>query len=797
MSKTDYRQSQPIFIHSLFRSGSTYLFNVFRRSGEGYWCYQEPEHELLVLLDENAELLLETHQDSSKSLRHPEMEKPYFWEFYTIRDSLRGLFDRSFSYGDFFCPLPPGLPESQVRYIGSLISNADGRPVLQCCRSSGRVRAIKQAFSGIHIHLWREPRSQWWSYKINDYFDAATQLIYDAHQLPAVLQEVRRICGVKSYYNYDIKAQIELAGRNFLSVEKNYFLFYSLWLYSYLEIERQSDVSIDLIRLARDKRYRGDALERLEKMGIDGMDLSDCSIPAISFSGEEDLVFSGVEKDVKKLFLSHGYDEGEIRKAEAVAASTREYESCAIVNSDQGAVRARQVTMRFMDHSAQLRTDIDAAEKQIAELESRLREVNNNLAAMENSISWRITEPLRRYNPKRVIKSALFRIMSWVDNRSAMSYSLRPYLKRYPFVWNKLKRARQLSVSLSYAENEKQQFIPIEFDDLELYFAKGPLEDLRGIGRVSRELLKHLQALSANGCLGVRGSQRDRVYFYSSIHWCPDILPSCSVVMIHDVIPLLFPDMFPSVAKEWSTKYSVIARQAKQIVTISKSSANDIARLLNVPRHRIEVIPNGISRLPVAQDFSLELPAAPYLVYVGSHDHHKNIEVVLSALRYPDVSDISLVMIGDNGNCEKAVLEMGLRSRVHFMGWLSDEEAGYVVHKALALVFPSLYEGFGLPPLEAALIGTPTISSSRPAMTELLEKAAIFASPTDPAEWVVAMCRLRDNPDLRDRIAAAAKESAYVFTWEVSARKLLAAIMGLREFGDTSVLQGSVEGSLF
>ena len=197
----------PIFIHSLFRAGSTYLFNAFCRSDRDYWCYQEPANELLRHLNDDADEILQTGSETSCGLRHPELKKPYFWEFHQVKDSLMGLFQKSFSYDDLFVDASSGLSDAEVRYYWALITNAKGRPVLQFCRSTGRIGALKDTFSGRHIHLWRSPHNQWWSYKVNDYFDSAVLLIYNAHCLPPVLEEAKRRCGIVEFHCEDIEKE--------------------------------------------------------------------------------------------------------------------------------------------------------------------------------------------------------------------------------------------------------------------------------------------------------------------------------------------------------------------------------------------------------------------------------------------------------------------------------------------------------------------------------------------------------------------------------------------------------------
>jgi len=142
----------------MFRSGSTYVFDKFRRAG-GFTCYQEPFNEELIELNFKPEKLLKPPCANSIDLRHPALNSPYFHEYYCAREYLRNKFFKAFSYSQYFTG--PSLPELQKAYIAALIDIASARPLLQFCRSSGRIQALKTTFGGVHIHLWRDPQSQW------------------------------------------------------------------------------------------------------------------------------------------------------------------------------------------------------------------------------------------------------------------------------------------------------------------------------------------------------------------------------------------------------------------------------------------------------------------------------------------------------------------------------------------------------------------------------------------------------------------------------------------------------------
>ena len=311
-----------------------------------------------------------------------------------------------------------------------------------------------------------------------------------------------------------------------------------------------------------------------------------------------------------------------------------------------------------------------------------------------------------------------------------------------------------------------RHYINITIGNLQINFHKHALKELRGIGRVSRELYSQLHILKKTTIYKRGNTNKKRVFFYSTIHWCPTILPHPSCILILDVIPLLFPEMFTDISKHWESTLKPIAQQADKILTISHASADDISRLLAIPREKINVISLGVTKLPIAKKRSFKLPSENFIVYLGAIDYHKNIKVILTAMRDSSIRDISLIMIGGNKRAKKLVADMEIIDRVHFLGRLKDDEAGYVISNALALVCPSLFEGFGLPPLEAGLLGVPSICSSRPAMTEVMADAALFAPPDEPDKWVKAIKRLRDDTLFRNKLGIAAKEQAEHFSWQ-------------------------------
>lgn len=411
----------PIFIHSLFRSGSTYLFKVFRRADNRYYCYQEPFNQYLECLNNKADDLLEVDFEMQQSLRHPEITKPYFYEFIQIKESLTGLFNIDFSYEDYFIDLDDQRFKRQWYYIDTLIKKAPAIPVLQFCRTSGRIHALQTSFPGIHIHLWREPRNQWWSYNINGFFMAATQLIYSAKNLPGALNDIRNLVGLKRSPAKDFPGQLSIAYSSLLDARVSYLLFYGLWLYSFINLKKNTDFEINIDELGLNALYRNDKIEQLKIMHVHKIHFDDCSSPCFIFSDKESGFFQDIEKEVQAIFIASGYSHSDIdpatEKSEAIRKLQQECSSSKYFQMD--AIKSRKTFISHLDEMSGIVKPIfdqklsQLEEKQsdrnrelIKSLDSRIKAVNTRLRheadtaraelnAVHASLSWRITRPLR------------------------------------------------------------------------------------------------------------------------------------------------------------------------------------------------------------------------------------------------------------------------------------------------------------------------------------------------------------------------------------------------------------------
>ena len=360
--------SAPVFVHSLFRAGSTYLFSAFRRSPAGYWCYQEPLHEYIRHAADAPERLLDVDLRVRPGLRHPALQKPYFWELYEIKSAIAPLFKKELSYDSFFVQESDPLFEPMAIYVDALLHHARGRPLLQCCRSFGRAATLRRRFGGKHIHLWRNPWDQWWSYQVDVYFEATNQLILNATHLPSVMRSVKQQCSIDDFHDSNIEVEIAHASGHRLHSRDAYFAFYSLWLYALIETEKIADVSVNIDTLSASVAYRDGTLAALGDAGIVELDFSDCHVAQAGFSTADRVFFESVEREVHALFAAQGYN------ATALGSALR--------RRAEHAPSPRRTSGRLIEDAARVRQVALAQNDRLADAQ---RTLEANVAALEQS----------------------------------------------------------------------------------------------------------------------------------------------------------------------------------------------------------------------------------------------------------------------------------------------------------------------------------------------------------------------------------------------------------------------------
>jgi glycosyltransferase involved in cell wall biosynthesis len=317
--------------------------------------------------------------------------------------------------------------------------------------------------------------------------------------------------------------------------------------------------------------------------------------------------------------------------------------------------------------------------------------------------------------------------------------------------------------------------------------------DARPPAAVRTGLRRHLAKLWFEQVAFVRASHRWGADLIHVPYWAGPLwarLPT--VVTVHDLIPMLLPAYSGgTLVKLYTRLVARSVRRAALILTDSHASRKDILTHLGVPPERVEAIPlaAGERYRPVRDEAALEevrekyaLPSR-YLLYLGGFEVRKNLSAILRAYARLDPRDVALVIAGRLPTRTSDVVqdprplaaELGIAEQVRFCGWVDEEDKPALYGGALAFLFPSTYEGFGLPPLEAMSCGTPVIVSDRASLPEIAGDAGLYVAPDDVDGLAQAMHKLASDPDLRQALSRAALAQSARFTWPQTARATLAA----------------------
>ena len=261
------------------------------------------------------------------------------------------------------------------------------------------------------------------------------------------------------------------------------------------------------------------------------------------------------------------------------------------------------------------------------------------------------------------------------------------------------------------------------------------------------------------------------------------------VVTIHDLVPLFFPK---SVPKKHLLFFRIfmkrVAHTADLIVTDSEHSKHDIIRHLRVPEEKIRVIYLGYDP-PQKQDHDPQRAQAllrtfgitkPYLLFVGAIEPKKNLERLVEAFqmlraKYARGNELQLVLAGGESwlaaGLHRKVRELQLERQVIFTGFVPDEDLAVLYKKAETFVFPSIYEGFGLPVLEAMSCGTPVVTSNVSSLPEIAGDAGMLVDPYHPKSICEGILRVLEDRSKREEMIRFGDRQAQRFSWRKSAEK--------------------------
>jgi glycosyltransferase involved in cell wall biosynthesis len=248
-----------------------------------------------------------------------------------------------------------------------------------------------------------------------------------------------------------------------------------------------------------------------------------------------------------------------------------------------------------------------------------------------------------------------------------------------------------------------------------------------------------------------------------------------SVVMVHDFIPLRFPKRFSPLTPYHRYYVPQVLNQAEHIICNSQSTARDIVKFCNIPSNKITPILLAYDSnhfRPVMEEKSNSESLNPYFLYIGRHDPYKNISRAISAFaNLPQNQDYQLWLAGPSDDrytpdLKKQVQELGITNQVKFLDYVSYDDLPKIISGAIALVFPSLWEGFGLPVLEAMACGTPVITSNLSSLPEVAGDAAILIDPYKVEEITDAMQAIANDSGLRSHLSQLGLQRATQFSWQ-------------------------------
>ena len=357
------------------------------------------------------------------------------------------------------------------------------------------------------------------------------------------------------------------------------------------------------------------------------------------------------------------------------------------------------------------------------------------------------------------------------------------------------------------------------------YLLIGPAEPLREIGDLPPNFINAPYSLSDTSVRNYFDFQailrkfRCDVLHVPHLFSSPQYIPCRYVVTVHDLLDHFYPPQGERATRRSLRFYFTrrVLRRAERIFAVSNSTRNDIGRLFHIPLRNVEVIYNAIDerfRRGHATDADRQLIAGryqvnyPFLLYAGNIRPHKNVIRIIEAFsalkselakegRFPD---LKLIIIGDelsqHPDLRRAVVRSGVTNDVRFLGFVPIDVLRIFYDTAKVFVFPSLYEGFGLPPLEAMAHGTPVVTSNTSSLPEVVGSAAVLVNPENVFDIMRALHRVLLDQPLRERLKRAGYEQSLAFAWEPSVKRILQVYEEVVQASGAAASQQLVRGHL-
>jgi glycosyltransferase involved in cell wall biosynthesis len=282
--------------------------------------------------------------------------------------------------------------------------------------------------------------------------------------------------------------------------------------------------------------------------------------------------------------------------------------------------------------------------------------------------------------------------------------------------------------------------------------------------------------------------------FHSPDFVLPPVRRAHAIVTVHDLSFLRYPECAArGLVAYLSSVVPRSLRRADLILADSSWTRQDLVTMLGMPADKISVVPAGVGPeyRPVADQSALEVVRRRYdlprrfILHVGTLEPRKNLVRLIEALHSiaKQEPETCLVLVGGKGwlydDIFASVERLGLSGKVTFPGFIAEADLPAVYNLATVFAYPSLYEGFGIPPLEAMACGVPVVCSNSSSLPEVVGDAALFVEPTDTAALAGALLRALNDEPLRQTLRQCGFERVRLFSWPAAARKLLTAYESL------------------
>jgi glycosyltransferase involved in cell wall biosynthesis len=250
------------------------------------------------------------------------------------------------------------------------------------------------------------------------------------------------------------------------------------------------------------------------------------------------------------------------------------------------------------------------------------------------------------------------------------------------------------------------------------------------------------------------------------------------IVTVHDLSFELYPQFLSLKRKIWHRIINPkkFITSADKIIAVSQNTKNDLVRLYGIDSQKITVVYSGVN-IQETSSLSLELPDK-YILTVSTLEPRKNLEGLIAAfqelIKKEQFKDYHLLIVGPQGWKAEHLYHLAPGNKqIKFLGFVSDAEKSQLFQQAKVFVYPSFYEGFGFPPLEAIAHGAPVIVSMNSSLPEILGQAALYIDPYNIFEITRALEEVLTNEKLRQELITVGKQQAQKFSWEKSAQETL------------------------